>query len=142
MTRFDDWEARLHDFIAANCDRPFEWGQHDCILMAAAAVEAMTSVDVAAQYRGTYDDAKGAAKALRNLGAGTLRATVDAQFEPRPPGKARRGDLVEVDKSIGVCMGDHGLFVGEEQLAESADVPFRAGLIAIPRAQFVRAWTV
>ena len=142
MMRLDDWERRLHEFLIANADRPFEWGQWDCILMACAGVAAMTTVDVAAPYRGKYSDAKGAALALREIGQGTLVKTVDHHFAPSKLGKARRGDLVQVGTSIGLCMGAHGLFVGEEQIAEAAGVTLREGLIAVPRAQFVRAWTV
>lgn len=140
--RRPDWEARLSAFIIENRDRPFEWGQWDCILMACAAVYAMTGDDAAAKYRGQYSDAAGAAKALRELGQGTLLKTVDAEFQRRPIGMARRGDLVWFSGSVGICAGGAGLFVGEERLADKADIPMREGLIAIPRANFVKAWTV
>lgn len=142
MKRLPDWEARLSAWIVANRDRQHEYGQWDCILMACSAVEAQTGVDPAAEYRGRYSDAKGAAVALRELGKGTLLKTVDDVFERRPVGMARRGDLVWFEQSVGVCVGGAGLFVGEERLAERADVPMREGLIRIPRARFVKAWTV
>ena len=142
MNRLPDWEAKLSEFIIANRDRPFAWGSWDCILMACAAVEAMTGEDPAAEYRGRYDDATGAAQALRDLGEGTLLRTVDSVFERRPAGMARRGDLVWFEQSVGLCIGGEGLFVGEERVATSADVPMRAGLISVPRSLFLKAWTV
>ena len=84
----------------------------------------------------------GAAEALRELGKGTLIKTVDAVFERRPVGKARRGDLVMFEQSIGVCVGGAGLFVGEEHLADASGIPMRAGLVTIPRASLTQAWTV
>ena len=135
MTRLPDWEARLSAWIVANRSREFAWGQWDCILMACSAVEAQTGADPAAEYRG-------AAEALRELGKGTLLKTVDAEFDRRPVGKARRGDLVMFDQSIGVCVGGAGLFVGEERLTDAAGIPMRAGLVTIPRASLTQAWTV
>lgn len=134
MGRRPDWEQRLADFVADNTDRPHEWGAWDCILMSCAAVEAMRGDDPAAEYRGRYSDAEGAALALRELGQGTLTKTVDAEFEACPVGKAGRGDLVLVDGSIGICMGGFGLFVGQE-----GD---RTGFIRIPRTDFEAAWKV
>jgi hypothetical protein len=140
--RLSDWEQRLSDWIVANRSRPHEWGQWDCILMATSAVAAMTGEDPAAEYRGRYSDERGAAEALRDLGQGTLLKTVDAAFERRPVGKARRGDLVWFEKSVGVCVGGAGLFVGEERLADKAGLPLREGMIVIPRRYFLKAWTV
>lgn len=142
MARFDDWESRLGQFIADNRDRQFEWGNFDCILMACAAVEAMTGSDAAKAYRGQYSDRAGSAKALRDLGEGTLLKTVDAVFARKPPAFAQRGDLVWFAGSVGICIGAHGLFVGEERLADKAGIPMRDGLVAIPRRDFMKAWAV
>jgi len=142
MTRFPDWEQRLTDYIASVRMRPFEWGQHDCILFACAAAEAQTGRDAAAEYRGKYTDKAGAAKALRDIGEGTLLNTVDSQFAPKPVGRAQRGDLVMVDGAVGVCMGANALFVGEERLAEATGAIMREGIMAVPRALWERAWAV
>tara|TARA_B100000678_G_scaffold291122_1_gene306382 strand:- start:12973 stop:13401 length:429 start_codon:yes stop_codon:yes gene_type:complete len=142
MNRLPDWEERLSAFIIANRDRPHDWGQHDCILMACGGVEAQTGIDPAKAYRGRYSDAAGAARALRELGKGTLLKTVDAEFERRPVGMARRGDLVWYEGSVGLCAGGAGLFVGEERLTNKAGLPMREGLVAIPRALLSKAWTV
>lgn len=140
--RFPDWEARLSAWVAENRDRPHAWGEHDCILAGCSAVEAMTGRDPAKKYRGAYSDEEGAAKALRKLGKGTLLKTVDAEFDRKPVGRAQRGDLVWFNGSVGICMGGFGLFVGEERLADKANVPMREGLIEIPRSGFEKAWAV
>ena len=141
-SRLPDWERKLHDFIAENRDRPFQWGEWDCALFATACAAAITGHDAAEAYRGTYDSRTGSARALRELGEGTLLRTVNASFHARPIGTARRGDLVWCDGSLGVCIGASALFVGEERLAEKAGVMMREGLIQIPRAAWTRAWSV
>lgn len=128
--RRSDWEARLQAFIEANRDRPFEWGEWDCILMATACAAELTGVDKAADFRGQYTDKLSAAKVLREIGEGTLLRTISARFEPKPPGMAQRGDIVAVRASCGVCVGADGLFVSDE------------GLIPLPRADWTGAWTV
>lgn len=139
--RLPDWEARLSEWIVANRSREFAWGEWDCILMACSAVEALTGEDPAAEYRGRYSDAHGAAKALRKLGKGTLLKTIDAEFERRPVGMARRGDLIMRKGAIGVCVGGAGLFVGDAEHVETGEV-VGSGLVPIPRAEFGKAWTV
>ena len=142
IERLPDWETRLSRFIADHRDHPHEWGEWDCILMASSAIEAMTGTDPAAEYRGRYNDERGAAQALRDIGEGTLVKTIDAQLERAPVSMARRGDLVEVKGSIGVCIGGVAVFVGEERFAENAGIAPRQGLVTIPRTEWVRAWKV
>lgn len=141
--RLPDWENRLSAFITERFDMPFEWGQNDCILFAMSAVEAMTGEDKGAAYRGRYSDKEGAALALREIGKGTLLKTVDSQFDRRPAGTARRGDLVmTATGSVGVCLGGVAAFVGEERLADLIDTPLRTGIVTLPRSAFKYGWTV
>lgn len=140
--RLRDWEARLSAFLADARAKPFAWGEHDCILFATAAAAAMTGDDKAAAYRGQYHDRKSAAAILKRLGQGTLLRTVNANFERCKPGFARRGDLVWFHGSVGVCVGGEALFVGEERLARVDGAILRAGLIAVPRGLWAKAWRV
>lgn len=142
MTRLPDWEQRLSAYITAAWDRPFDWGQHDCILHSASAVEAQTGVDIAADYRGRYSDKASAAAILKTQGEGTLLRTLDATLERRKPSRARRGDLVWYKGAIGVCLGAEAAFVGEDRLADAANVVMREGLVMISRGLWTKAWTV
>lgn len=142
MNRLPEWEERLTAYIAEVRARPFEWGQHDCVLHGASAVEATTGVDIAADYRGSYHDKAGAAAILKTQGKGTLLRTLDATLERRKPSRARRGDLVWSSGSVGVCLGAVAAFVGEERLAEKAGVLMREGLITVPRPLWAKAWAV
>ena len=140
--RLPDWEQRLSAFIAEHRDRPFQWGEWDCVLFATAAAAEITGTDEAAMFRGKYDSRKGSADVLRKLGKGTLLKTLDAHFERKPASMAQRGDLVWFAGSVGVCFGAHGLFVGEARLAKKAGVLLHEGLIAIPRRDWQKAWAV
>lgn len=96
--RLKDWPSRLQAVFSAARARPFAWGEHDCCLQAAAAVQACTGVDLAAPWRGTYSTAAEAARLLQSLGG--LRALA-----------ARAGP--EIDPAFATA-GDVGLVVGED----------------------------
>lgn len=140
--RQPDWETSLTAYVASVRNRPFEWGAHDCILFSASAIEAQTGIDIAAEYRGRYHNRGTANKILKSKGNGTLLRTLDATLERRKPSRARRGDLVWFEGSVGVCMGGVALFVGEERLAEKAGALMRDGLISIPRRLCTKAWAI
>lgn len=140
--RLPDWERRLSDFLARNGDRPFEWGEWDCALFCASAVEAMTGEDPAAEFRGTYRSERGSVRAIDDIGQGTLIRTMNARFDRRKPAFARRGDIVMAKGALGVCIGQRALFVGELQLIEALGLPIREGLIPVDRSAWSRAWAV
>lgn len=140
--RLPDWETRLHDFMLANRDREFAWGQWDCILFACAAAEAITGVDKAATYRGRYSDEKGARAILRKQGKGTLLATVDHEFEAKPVAYAVRGDLIWHAGCVGVCMGGTAAFVTDPVLMDALEAPRIGGFVMLPRSDWQKAWAV
>ena len=128
--RREDWPERLNDFIEDRRKAVFCWGQRDCVLFAADAVQAMTGVDHAVEYRGTYDSATGAARLLAKLGG--VENVVP--FASIPVAFAGRGDLVTVDTKDGaalaVCLGRH-------VAAMSA-----SGLVFLPMSAADAAWRV
>lgn len=130
--RRGDWERALADYIAATEFEPHAWGSHDCALDAADAVQTMTGVDFAAEFRGRYRSAAGAVRALREHGLGTLEATLDAKFPEIARSFARRGDLAFHEGSLGIVVGPFALF-----LVECA-----ASRIRVPRADWQKAWAV
>jgi hypothetical protein len=140
--RLPDWETRLHDFMTANRDREFAWGKWDCILFACAAAEAITGVDKAAAYRGQYSDEKGARAILRKLGAGTLLATVNREFEAKPVPYAVRGDLIWHAGCVGICLGGAAAFVTDPAAMDAIEAPRIGGFVMLPRSEWQRAWAV
>lgn len=79
--RLPDWRERLVDFIAARRAVPFDWPAHNCALLWADAIVAMTGQDVAANLRG-FRDAAAAARGLKRAGFDGVRAFCAATFEP------------------------------------------------------------
>lgn len=111
-----DWEDQLNACIEAWQGRAFAWGAADCCTWAAAAVEAQTGIDLMAEFRGAYKSKTGAARALRDIGAGTLVETMDAKLERIPPAWAKRGDVVMIDGNLGICNGRDALMIGDDGL--------------------------
>lgn len=146
LIRHDDWQERLSRYFESVADRRFEWGQHDCALFAASAVEAMTGVDILAEFRGQYSSRVGAAKALREIGQGTLIKTFNHRLGRwKRPALAQRGDIVMFQNSAGICCGSFSRFIGEY---DEAFQPILSGqfskssLIVIPTLACSRAWAV
>lgn len=103
-TRQDALEA----LIAARMATPFAWGTHDCCLWAADAVWAQTGTDHAAEFRGTYETAAGALRALED--AGGLAQLGARAGEPVAPLLAHIGDvgliaMPDGAEVLGVCAG-------------------------------------
>jgi hypothetical protein len=116
--------------MAEKRNQPFEYGVNDCCLFAAGAVIEVTGEDPMPEFRGKYDSLKGSLKVIKEIGAGTLEATLDAKFPEVGIGKAQRGDLAFVDGSVGVVMGGFAYFVSDD------------GLEKIPRAMWGKCWSV
>jgi hypothetical protein len=127
--RFENWESRLAVFLE-NVG-PFEWGQNDCCLFSANAVEAMTGVDYAKKYRG-YKTKLGAAKKLKGLGVeGVCNRELGESIHPK---LCKRGDVVLFqngqEQSIGVCIGPKFAAIAEN------------GLIILPMDRAIMGWTI
>lgn len=127
--RVDLWESKLDEYLKTV--GPFEWGQNDCCLFAANAVEVITGVDPAKKYRG-YKTKLGAAKKLKDLG---IEGAWTKEFgEPINPKLLRRGDVVlfdnEGDLAVGICIGTHFFAVGED------------GLLRFPMSKAIKGWKV
>jgi hypothetical protein len=114
--RIISWEEALVNYIAIKRNEPFEYGVNDCCLFAAGAVEAITGQDPMSEFRGQYDSLKTSLKVIKEIGAGTLEATMDGKFPEVEIGHAQRGDLAFFDDSIGVVMGGFAYFVSDDGL--------------------------
>lgn len=132
------WRVRFDALLDDIRRRPFCYGEHDCALgLAAAAVEAITGVDIAARYRGRYHSRVGALRVLRNDGFADL-AELAAQLLPEiAPGRAQRGDIVAFPDegpfgfSLGVVNDERVLVLRETELGTldrgAAQRAFRVG---------------
>jgi hypothetical protein len=114
--RIISWEDALVNYIAIKRNEPFEYGINDCCMFAAGAVEAITGQDPMSEFRGQYDSLKTSLKVIKEIGAGTLEATMDSKFPEVAIGHAQRGDLAFFDDSVGVVMGGFAYFVSDDGL--------------------------
>ena len=116
MRRSLSWEADLCAYLDSVRGVPFEYGKHDCCTFISGAVEAMTGIDPMIEFRGEYNSALSAAKALKRLGGGSLRETLDYKFREVPISHAQRGDIVLFDDSAGIVAGAWAWFVSDNDL--------------------------
>ena len=128
--RVPAWEDALANYIAIKRHEPFEYGVNDCCLFAAGAVIEVTGEDPMPEFRGKYDSLKGSLTVIKEIGAGTLEATLDGKFPEVGIGHAQRGDLAFFDGSVGVVMGGFAYFASDD------------GLEKIPRAMWDKCWSV
>lgn len=134
MRRLSDWDHRLAEYLAWWRKAPFAWGERDCCTFSAGAVRAVTGEDPMAEFRGAYSTRAGSARALREIGEGTLYRTLNAKFPVRPKAFAQRGDLAFHGGNVGVVYGAEALFIGAAN--------DRPGLVAVPIADCTRIWSV
>lgn len=103
----DPARAALDALIAERRQMPFARGTNDCCMFAADAVLAMTGRDLAADWRGTYCDDRGALRLIQQLGGlDKIGAMAGDQI---PPLCADVGDVGLVDvggiEALAVCVG-------------------------------------
>ncbi len=115
LTRRRDWRTQLHLYLSAVKAEPLAYGTHDCGLgLAAAAIEAMTGVDIAAPWRGRYTSASGALKMLREDGFNGLEDLGRSLLPAVHPSLGQLGDIALID--TGDTLGAFGLVIGERIL--------------------------
>lgn len=96
ISKIPNWERSLFDYIQAAETRPFLWGNFDCCLFPAGAIESMTGYDPAAIFRGTYSTEEEASEMLEQ--ASGMQGMAASMLEPIglvtiPPAYAQRGDI-------------------------------------------------
>lgn len=108
IQRRDDWRPALHEAIETTRREPFQWGERDCALFVADCVKAMTGLDLGFGFRGGYDDAVGAMKAIRRAGFQDLPAVAASFFEEIHPVRAAVGDIAAIETAEGWSLGIYG----------------------------------
>ena len=128
--RITNWEEALVNYILLKRHEPFEYGVNDCCMFALGAALEITGEDKMSEFRGKYDSLKGSLKVIKEIGAGTLEATLDGKFPEVSIGYTQRGDLAFFDGSVGVVMGDFAYFASDD------------GLERVPRELWDKCWSV
>lgn len=112
-----DWKARLARYLDDVRTKPFAYGDHDCALFAAGAIEAQTGENPAKGY--DYSTLKGGLQALKANGHETHLDALKAITRPVERHYAQRGDIAVVDigsPALGVVTGAHVTLVSERGL--------------------------
>jgi hypothetical protein len=128
--------AILNQYLSDIDGKPFVWGNHDCCLFVANYLKMITGVDYAAEYRGKYTTAVGAARALKRHGGGDVLSMMNSKFISIRPSFAQRCGMVcyEFDgmgNTVGLCVGEKSAFV-----ALSGDIVY------VPTLDCHSAWRV
>ena len=132
--RLADWSARLSDYVTRCANTPYALGHHDCALFAAGAVEAVTGVDPAAQWRGRYSTKAGGLRALARAGYADHIVATAGILPEIAPAFAAVGDIACVaDPDTGQPV--LGLVQGEMIYVLRED-----GLGLLPRGAMTRAF--
>lgn len=130
--RYPDWTDRLFAAVAERERAPFAWGRNDCVLFAAACVDAMTDSDwVAALSRLYHDEATGRAYVASS---GGIEAAVTARLGEPVAGIPRRGDVCLLREGSGAWLG-----VG---MGTTIAAPGPDGVIYLPLRAAVKHWRV
>jgi hypothetical protein len=143
MRRKDNWPELLGHYIDTKRAELFKWGVNDCALFVCDAVQLMTGVDLAQDFRGTYNSAIGATKQIRRACNGTTIAdlaiwiAVIHEIPEVPILMAQRGDvgLVHVD-GLGPALAIMGMD-GMNFLAAGKD-----GIVSVPTSAAKKAWRI
>lgn len=137
-------QATLEKVMPRFRDRPFAWGEADCIVLARAVLVGMRRKGVPALPR--YRTERGAVLALRRMGARSLAELLDGIGLRRiAPATMLPGDLATVpgvDEETGAALALDcvAVSVGDKVLGWSPARP--QGLSVIDTDAFTAAWTV
>lgn len=113
-----DWQRQLVCYLDDVKRRSFGYGQFDCALFVAGAVEAMTGEDYAGLFRNRYDTPRKGLKLLAGHGHASPIDFVAMHFEETLPALAAPGDIVVVvengDRALGILQGSQIYVVAEQ----------------------------
>ena len=141
MERRDGWEHYLDEFIFKRKRSSFRYGKNDCCLFVCDAVERMTGVDPAEEFRGKYSTKSGAYELLKKFAGGKLEETVRTLTKNYGMPEinknfAGRGDVVLVNGEMGDALGI------VDMTGEQVAIPARKGLVFFPMIAIKKAWRV
>jgi len=115
----------LNDYIIANLNKPFKWGQADCVTFAIGWIDEVNGTDFLKRY-GTWATRKQAMRAIRS--AGGLENQFNKYLVSVNPNLANDGDIGLIGTTTHIFVGHNILSVSEE------------GLLFQTRTKAVRAW--
>jgi len=97
MERLENWQSRLETYLGERLDTPLIWGQSDCCLFVADAVQEISGADIAEWFRGKYKTRKGAFDAMKEFCQGSVQETFQrlaGVYSFKEVDKTQTGDIV------------------------------------------------
>ncbi len=135
LSKRSDWRNRLNAYVEAQRRGGFAFGARDCALFVAGAVEAMTGIDYAAEYRGRYNTLQGGLHRVRASGYLDHIDMVASLFKEIPRMQAKVGDIAVIDgEDGGLALG----VVGGSRIF----VRHKAGLSTVDLTVIKRAFEI
>lgn len=115
MTRPAQWPAQLDKYIADNRQKPFSWGEHDCVSFTCGWYAMMTGNDLYSRWRGRYYSEYGSKKLMLVSGCRTLELFAQQELFGQPEYGVKsmaRGDIAFADRALGICVGNGIVMLG------------------------------
>jgi hypothetical protein len=137
LKRLPGWRSALFAAIEAHRRCPLDYGTHDCALLAADSVLAMTGVDLAARFRGRYASEAEARALLAAEGFADVADVAAAHFETTTTLRARVGDLAALPSAAADSELVLGVVTGS---VVQVFAPQGVGAVSLRRA--IRAYRV
>lgn len=135
MKRLDGWRAAFVAAIDAHRPFPFAWGTHDCAILTADCILAVTGEDVAVGLRGRYDSARSGAALLAARGQESAADLLADRFAEIHPSQAIAGD-------VAVIKTRHGPATAPVIGADLAAYAPAGTLGAVPLTAAIRAFRI
>lgn len=112
VKRFEDWSKRLSAFLTEHREKPFSYGENDCLQFAGKAVKALTGDDFLTQYP-KYSTKEEADEIIASIGGIKNIIKYNLGNPSVKIMKAKRGDicLVRCPELTAGVIDDSGKFV-------------------------------
>ena len=94
--RKEQWPDLMIAEVDRHANRPFKYGDSDCLMFALDVVREMTGTDLMKGQR-SYTTLPGAIKKLKKLGYSDIAEALADKLEEIPPAMAGRGDVGVID---------------------------------------------
>lgn len=132
--RKEGWELRFSNYIDSVRNAPFKWGENDCIIFSAKALEAITGQDFYSQYL-PYETEEQAKSILKDNGGfeGIIGKSLGKAH--RNILKSKRGDLVLLKIPSITCgiVDDSGQHI---------ICPSEKGIVKYPLSSSYKVWSI
>ena len=104
MLRRDDWLVAFFAALHKHSTAPFTWGEHDCAMLSADCIEAVTGRDLAEPFRGKYDSEASGKAILKEHKLRSAISIVSKVFKKIPASQAQVGDIAVVKTEDGLAL--------------------------------------